>query len=293
MRMRDSRPFAARRRLSLIEERLFWIGEVNRNDLVQRFGVSMSQASADIARYLALQPQGVGYDRSAKRYVADETFRPVLGMPDAARLLGQLRLVDAGLLAVADTSLGEAPPFAATPVPERAVDPFVLRALMRAIRSRTAVSARYQSMSRPEPLRRVIEPHALAYDGFRWHVRAHDRESGEFRDFVIGRILAPRAAGPALANAASDAAWHSFVVLQIAPHPGLTAAQARAVAHDYGIRGASAPIRVRRSLLYYALKRLGLDVPPDTRPPHEQHIVLVNRAEIEALLKRPERTSEI
>jgi hypothetical protein len=69
--------------------------------------------------------------------------------------------------------------------------------------------------------------------------------------------------------------------LVIAPHPGLTPAQARAIALDYGIRGGSATIKVRRALLFYALRRLGLDVPPDTRPPHEQHIVLVNRAEVE------------
>jgi len=33
--------------------------------------------------------------------------------------------------------------------------------------------------------------------------------------------------------------------------------------------------RVRRALLFYALKRLGLDVAPDSRPPQVQHIVLV------------------
>jgi hypothetical protein len=32
--------------------------------------MSMSQASADIARYLALGPPGLDYDKSAKRYVA-------------------------------------------------------------------------------------------------------------------------------------------------------------------------------------------------------------------------------
>jgi hypothetical protein len=41
---------------------------------------------------------------------------------------------------------------------------------------------------------------------------------------------------------------------------------------------------VRRALLFYTLKRLGLDVPENTRPPHEQHIVLLNRKEIEAIL---------
>ena len=44
------------------------------------------------------------------------------------------------------------------------------------------------------------------------------------------------------------------------------------------------------ALLFYALKRLGLDVAPDVRPPQEQHIVLVNRDEIEPLLKRPSQT---
>src|ERR1700730_18350681 len=76
--------WSVERRLAFIEERLFWLGEVNRTDLVRRFGVSMSQASADIARYLAHDPPGVTYDKSAKRYVAGEEFRPVLAPPSAA-----------------------------------------------------------------------------------------------------------------------------------------------------------------------------------------------------------------
>jgi len=35
----------------------------------------------------------------------------------------------------------------------------------------------------------------------------------------------------------------------------------------------------------YALKRLGLDTAPEARPPHEQHIVLVNRAAIMPLVR--------
>jgi hypothetical protein len=278
--------WSVERRLAFIEERLFWLGEVNRTDLVRRFGVSMSQASGDIGRYLALDPPGVSYDKSAKRYIAGERFRPVLVPPNANRFLGELRLVDLGLLAVEETMLGLLPPFDATPVPERAVDPLVLRAVLRAIRERNALAVRYQSMSRPSPLRRVIEPHALAHDGFRWHARALDRETGEFRDFVLGRMSKPKAAEPAGSAPKDDIAWHSFVALVIAPHPGLTPAQTRAIALDYGIRGSSASIKVRRALLFYALKRLGLDVAPGTRPAHEQHIVLLNREEIEAARPR-------
>jgi hypothetical protein len=128
----------------------------------------------------------------------------------------------------------------------------------------------------------VIEPHALAHDGFRWHARAFDRDTVEFRDFVLGRLSKPRLGDEAGAAPQQDADWHSFVALVIAPHPDLTPPQSRAIAIDYGIRGGSTSIKVRRALLFYALRRLGLDVPPDTRPAHEQHIVLVNRDEVEA-----------
>ena len=274
------------RRLAFIEERLFWLGEVNRTDLVGRFGVSMSQASVDIARYLALDPPDIAYDKSSKRYVAGERFRPVLAKPDASRFLGELRLVDVGILPVAETMFGAVPAFDATPLPERPVDPFVLRAVLRAIRARRVLDVAYQSMSRTEPMRRIIEPHALGHDGFRWHARAFDRETGEFRDFVLGRLTKPKTADHARSTSAEDIDWQSFVDLIIAPHPKLTPAQSRAIADDYGIRDGSTTIRVRRALLFYALKRLGLDVSPDVRRPSEQHIILINRDAVQSHLTR-------
>ena len=278
--------WSVERRLAFIEDLLFWRGEVNRTDLVRRFGVSMSQASADIGRYLALSPPGVAYDKSAKRYVADAAFRPVLTPPDSTQFLGELRLVDLGIMPAADTLLGEVPPFAAAPTPERPVDPIVLRGVLAAIRTRAAVVVRYQSMSRPMPTRRVIEPHALAHDGFRWHARAYDHQSGEFRDFVIGRMADIAVVDAAHVTPDEDRDWNEQVELRIAPHPALTPAQAKAIRLDYGIAGNSATLEVRRALLFYALRRLGLDTKPDARPPHEQQIVLVNADEIRALAPR-------
>ncbi|MGE3874548.1 MAG: WYL domain-containing protein [Parvibaculaceae bacterium] len=278
--------WSVERRLAFIEERLYWLGHVNRTDLVRRFGVSMSQASGDIARYLALEPQGVSYDKRGKRYAADDAFLPMLAKPDARRFLGEMRLVDQGILTVEDTLLGELPPFDATPVPERAIDPAVLRVVLNAIREKCSVDALYQSMTRPAPSRRVIEPHALAHDGFRWHARAFDRKTHAFRDFVLGRISKPKLADPALSQAHQDEDWENFVPLLIAPHPKLTPAQAQAIAIDYRIKGRSLTLKVRRALLFYALKRLGLDVREDARPPHEQHITLLNRADIEKILAR-------
>lgn len=282
--------WSVERRLAFIEERLFWVGEVNRGDLVGRFGVSESQASKDIARYLELAPAGLSYDKSAKRYVAGDDFRPALAPPDAVRFLGELRLAELGIVPVDVTLSGAGIPFDTAPLPERAVDAYVLRVLLIAIRDRRALSVTYQSMSREEPMRRVLIPHALAFDGFRWHVRAYDLESGGFRDFVIGRISKPKGDRAAPHPAESDADWFSFVDLLVGPHPGLTAAQKRAISIDYGIVRGASRLKVRRALLFYALKRLGLDVPPDTRPPNEQHIVLLNRDEVLKAASPPAET---
>ena len=68
--------------------------------------------------------------------------------------------------------------------------------------------------------------------------------------------------------------------LEVGPHPDLSETQARVIALEYGMRGGKAKIKVRRALLYYALKRLGLDTAPEARTPQDQQIVLINRDEI-------------
>jgi hypothetical protein len=87
------------------------MGDVNRGDLIRRFGVSPSQASKDIARYLERRPPGLAYDKSAKRYVAGEDFRPVIAEPDATRFLGELRLADLGIVSGEETLIGARIPF--------------------------------------------------------------------------------------------------------------------------------------------------------------------------------------
>lgn len=287
----DGLRWSIERRLAYVEQRLFWLGAINRTDLIRRYGVSTSQASADINRYLALNPRGVSYDKSAKCYVADDRFRPRLGPPDSARLLGELRLIDAGILSVEESLLGTTPPFDATPLPQRPVDPLVLRALWRSVASGKVLEVVYQSMSRPEPGRRRLEPHALAHDGFRWHARAFDEETGSFRDFVLGRMAEPAVAESAKRSAQEDTAWNEWIELHIAPHPDLTPAQSKAIRLDYGIDESSfSVLRVRRALLYYALRQLGLDTHPDARLPSAQHIVLVNRDAVMRNLALPEET---
>lgn len=67
------------------------------------------------------------------------------------------------------------------------------------------------------------------------------------------------------------------VTLEIGPHPELSESQKKVIALDYGMRGGKAKIPLRRALLYYTLKRLGLDTDPTARRAQDQQIVLLNR----------------
>lgn len=269
-------------KLQFIEFRLFWEGHVNRSDLIDKFGVSQNQASGDLNRYIALAPENMVYDKSGKTYVRGAVFTPLFLKPDAAQYLSQVRSVAEGIVAREDAWIGNLPAFDATPAPARGIDPAVLRSLIIAIRRHEAIEIFYQSMSSPDPEWRWIAPHALAFDGFRWHARSFCEKSGEYRDFVISRIVEARQTRPAGQQATSDIAWQQVLELEVGPHPELSANQRRVIELDYGMQDGRMTIPVRRSLLYYALKRLGLDTDPAARNPQDQQIVLLNREAIYA-----------
>jgi hypothetical protein len=278
--------WSVEQKLQFIEFRLFWEGHVNRADLMGTFGVSLNQASGDLNRYIALAPDNMVYDKSGKTYVRSPGFSPNFLKPDATQYLAQVRSVAEGIVAPDDAWIGNLPTFDATPAPARGIDPTVLRSIVIAIRRREAVEVRYQSMSSPDPEWRWIAPHALAFDGFRWHARSFCEKSGEYRDFVISRIIETRQSRSTQIQTAADADWDEIVQLEIGPHPDLSQNQKRVIELDYGMKNGRVVIPVRRALLYYALKRLGLDTDPAARKPQDQQIVMMNGNNITSFYKK-------
>ncbi|WP_323041757.1 WYL domain-containing protein [Gemmobacter sp.] len=272
--------WSVEQRLEFIEFRLFWEGHVNRSDVMEQFGLSVNQASSDLNRYISFAPENMVYDKSARTYVRGADFKPVFGKLDAGRYLAQLRLLDDGFLDRDDCWIMDLPAFGSAPTPMRGVVPETLRSVVQAIRRSEAIEIEYQSLSAPEPCWRWIAPHAIAFDGFRWHARAFCMTDERFKDFLLSRMLAVRGTGEAEVSANEDQDWHSEVTLEVGPHPDLTEAQARVIALDYGMQAGKAEIKVRRALLYYALRRLGLDIDPATRKPQDQQIVLLNRKDL-------------
>ena len=273
--------WSVERRLEFIEFRLFWEGHVNRGDLMDAFGVSVNQASTDLNRYIGMAPDNMVYDKSARTYIRGTEFDPLFLNPDASRYLSQLRSVADGILDRAESWIGQFPSYYAAPTPVRGVNAKTLRSVVAAIRRSEAIEVKYQSLSRPEPRWRWIAPHAVVFDGYRWNTRAFCLTDQTFKEFLLSRIIETRGTKPSEVRPDADAEWNEQVTLEIGPHPELSDTQQKVIALDYGMRDGKAKIPVRKALLYYALKRLGLDSDPAKRRPKEQQIVLLAPADLD------------
>jgi predicted DNA-binding transcriptional regulator YafY len=275
-------------RLEFIEFRLFWEGAVNRSDIIDRFGVSVPQASNDLTAYRQLAPENVAYDLSGKRYVPTPTFLAKFLKPNPDRYLAQLKAMADGILEIGDTWLASLPEAGVLPIPNRRIHPSVLRAVLTAIRRKGGVHIEYQSTNpeNPDPIWRWISPHAFGFDGLRWHVRAFCHRDNRFKDFILGRCLTAGEQGPAAAAVERDWQWQTFFEVVLRPNPDLTDGQRRAVALDYNMTDGKIAVPVRFALLYYFNKRLRLDVAEHFDKPRERPVVVANQEEFEAALQK-------
>lgn len=271
------------RRLAFIDFRLQWEGRINRSDLTQFFGISVPQASIDLARYTEQAPQNLVYDRRSKAYLSTEEFQSISAESQPKRYLDELLAYETGLLKNSAGFIGWRPPIGFTPPPGRTVESGTLAALLKAIKAGSSLNILYQSMSRLEPTERIISPHALGNDGFRWHARAFCHVRKEYRDFVLGRILKVQEAETPSVLTDDDTQWHTILSLVLAPNPDLSEAKRHAIELDYGMEGGELSLTCRQALLYYTLRQLRLDNERSS-PPERQQIVLKNREELAPFL---------
>lgn len=262
-------------RLRFIDFRLSWDGRINRSNLIEAFGVSVPQASLDLREYMERAPGNVEYDKSRKFYFATPVFKPAFIRPTAENYFAQLTMSshdesETGPHGV----LNFTPPFDVLPSPERRVDFSALRTIVQAINAKAAIEIRYQSISTDLPSWRLIEPHALASDGMRWHVRAYCQMRAEFRDFVLGRILDIRGSSAEKNAPNIDAEWNEYVRVVIAANPKLAVGQREIIERDYAMTDGKTEIVVRRALLFYMKRRLGVENGVE-KSPNAQQVIIV------------------
>ncbi len=168
-------------RLAFIEARLYFLGELQRQDVAQRFSVASVQASRDLSLYKQLAPKNLDYDYRARTYQPSDKFKRIFEL-STENVLWWLK---SGL----GDGLPNPPGLPTESVNTLCIpDAEMLAQVTRAIYRRKVLEIKYLSLSSGYKARQIA-PHALVDNGKRWQVRAFDRENNRFSDFVINRML--------------------------------------------------------------------------------------------------------
>lgn len=254
-------PQSQQDRLRHIELRLRFLGEVRRPDVMLRFGIQSAAASRDLAVYRDLAPQNIEFDSRSKGYLLGSAFSPLFPT-SADQALAWLaeQLGDA----IAPSSESLLPCLMPSCLSHPDLE--VLACITRAIHLKQVLDIRYHSISSGASQRQIV-PFALLDTGLRWHVRAFDRKSNEFRDFVLTRIQAPNVQAESSPQRHEtpehDAQWARIVELDLVPHPDQPRPEITRM--DYGLNDGSLRLKLRAAIAGYVLRKWSVDCSPDHR----------------------------
>jgi len=294
--------WATRQRYQYIEVMAFYTGVVTRKDVARTFGISDAAATKDLKAYGVVAPDNLIYKQNVFGFVPSGSFVEIFADLSPATVLSMF----AANLAVrgnpSEVSVkDDTSPEAAVnwiygvsvdqlPLPTRLPDKKICAQLVRAIRNKQKLQIQYLSMSdKPEDGEyhsRIIEPHSLVDNGLRWHVRAYNEESYDFRDFVLSRIIdAQLLDTDAESSAKYDDDWIETVTLKLKPHPKLSQQKQESLLYDFNVNqdgDSRIELTLRRALVAYVLQRLSVDTTIDhSLNPHSFQLVLENRDDIE------------
>lgn len=248
--------FAQKRRLAFIDFLLLFKGSFSRGDLTNKFEMGMANATRDIALYRELAADNCEFDSPSKLYRQSKFFSPLFEHDARKTLVKLANNISDGYDAIGDIHFPvEAPSQLNVP------DIFIVARLVQAILNNKSVSLIYTSLSSGSASRELV-PHSIVDNGLRWHVRAFDRKSSSFRDFVLTRIskvkLLDDKAPQQHEDKLEDHQWKRIMPLQLVSHPN-NVQFPTAIEMDYGMSDGVLNLNVRAALAGYLLRRWNVD----------------------------------
>lgn len=258
-------------RFSFIENVVGWEGQINATHLATQFKLTRLSASKVLKSYREQYPEYLDYNASTKAFLATAHFDKAVAVNDFSHYLSNIAIkaeeqpnngysnVEGSVLEVE--------------APLRNINPQQVRPILRAIREKKKIDIGYISLSSPDYLDRIIQPHTLIFDGLRWHVRAFCNKNNDFRDFTLSRFNGiAEFEGKADKFAQDDSKWNTFIDVVIEADRRFSAVQKRVIEQDFQMENGQKVITTRAALVNYLLKRLHINDTQNT--PEEQQIVL-------------------
>lgn len=247
--------FAQKQRLAYIDFKLYFTGMVTRSEIVSHFELGLAAATRDLKFYKDNAPENMAYDNVEKKYFITTQFKPIF-KHDARRTLIKLaNNISDGFDSIGDISFP-----IESPSPLNVPDIDIIAKLSQAIINQKPISVIYTSLSSGSGARELV-PHSIVDNGLRWHLRAYDRKSKSFKDFVLTRItkvtiLAQKPSHEE--DKLEDHQWMRMVPLQIIPHPN-NVKHPTAIKLDFGMEKGMLEVNVRAAMAGYLLRRWNVD----------------------------------
>jgi len=246
--------YAQRERLAYIDFCLEYHGHIARADLIQRFKTGLASCSRDLALYKEIAPDNAELKHETKKYLRSSSFLPVFKHDPESILKALSRGFGDGISQSLEPSS-----ICFDAIRLIHPDSKMIGAIMRAIHRGTALRCEYESLS-SGTTKRIIVPHAIVNNGHRWHVRAFDRKTSSFKDFVCTRFSKAEVIDNKIKPfeiPEEDLAWHNIVSLEVIPHPNIK--HHKAIEMDYGMKKGVLALEVREALVGYLLRQWNID----------------------------------
>ncbi|KGJ90757.1 WYL domain-containing protein [Thalassotalea sp. ND16A] len=247
--------FAQRQRLAYLDFLLMFKGRFSRSDLTSKFEMGIANATRDISIYKEVAPQNLEFDSHSKQYLQSKKFNSIFEHDPRKTLVKLANDISDGFDAIGDIHFPiEAPSQLNVP------DILIVAKLVQAILNHQPVNVIYTSLSSGSGSRELV-PHSIVDNGLRWHVRAFDRKSQSFRDFVLTRISKVTSKASCIEpyeEMVEDNQWTRIMPLQLVTHPH-NVQHPTAIELDYGMNSGVLELNVRAAMAGYLLRRWNVD----------------------------------
>jgi hypothetical protein len=261
---KESNSVIDQKRFAFLELLLIWEGRIQPKHLAHQFELGEKLAKHVIQKYKNLYPDNIQYHGASDSYQATSSM---------------LAQFTNGTLQEYMQFMANTETVSSLELPNRNLQPALVRPILQAIREQLRLEIGYASVSNPNFMDRIIQPHHLVFDGMRWHVRGYCEKNQGYRDFVLSRFQ-PDSPAQLLDGAdhfdIQDEVWHNLLNVEFMPDPRLDENRARIIALDYDMSLTSNGYRksqhVRQALLMYWVQRMGLNQYHNN--PQAQQIIL-------------------
>jgi hypothetical protein len=256
-------------RYRFIEQVVGWEGEINSTHISDKFSLTRQASSTTLKQYREYAPRYLQYNASNKAYMPTQKFIDYFSESEyLCQFSNYLNIV-----LESENEINMLDICYEVSAPLRNITPVQVRPILKAIRNKLAIDIGYISLSSPNYLDRIIQPHALIFDGLRWHVRAYCNKNQAFRDFTLSRFNGEAInEGKATYLSKDDHVWNTNVDVVIEADPRFNKEQKEIIEQDFQMKEGKKVITTRAAFVNYLLRRLRIDSYKNT--PEQQQIVL-------------------